>query len=356
MKDRPNTLRWIEIDLGAIAQNVRAVRGILGPRVKMSAVVKADAYGHGAVPVSKTVLKAGADDLAVTYLDEALELRRAGVKAPILVMGAVLPEQAALVVKNKLTVMLDNPALLNALAKAASARNPAKVHVKVNLGLARWGLALSGLIPFLEKVSRMKAVRLEGVFSHPGYMIGKNKSRVEESLQDFVAALRPFTEKRAADLDVHVADSAVLLDFPEYALARVRVGNLIYGMNPTQRTLPLKNPWKVYSRVVHIEQLSVGQAVGYGSEFVATQPMVVGTVPVGYSHGLTLEPASRWIHLASGQTYWGMLDGVKCPFVGRVGMSHCLVDLSAAKDPKVGDVIQLPLRRTVSANWEKIYK
>ena len=90
MKVQANTLRWIEIDLGAIAQNVRAVRGILGPRVKMSAVVKADAYGHGAVPVSKTALKAGADDLAVTYLDEALKLREGGIKVPILVMGAVL--------------------------------------------------------------------------------------------------------------------------------------------------------------------------------------------------------------------------------------------------------------------------
>jgi alanine racemase len=102
--------------------------------------------------------------------------------------------------------------------------------------------------------------------------------------------------------------------------------------------------------------LKPGDAVGYGTEFVATQAMTVGTVPVGYAHGLTLEPASRWIQVKLGQNYYGWVKGVKCPFVGRVGMSHCLIDMSAVKAPRAGDVVQLPLRRTASAGWEIIYK
>jgi alanine racemase len=348
-------LRWIEIDLKAVAHNVRAVRALVGPRVGLSAVVKADAYGHGAVPVARAALAAGADHLAVTYLDEALELRRTRLSAPILVMGPVLPEEAPLAVRHRLAVMVDNRPLLKALAKAAGPKRPVPVQVKVNLGLFRWGIPLKDVVPFLREVKKLRSVQLTGVFAHPGYMVGKNTSRVEESLEDFLAVVRPALAEHAPAPEIHVADSAVLLDMPRYRLSRVRVGNLIYGINPTKQPLPLKNPWKVCTRLVHVENLSVGQAVGYGGEFVATRPMRVGTLPVGYAHGLTLEPASRWIQLVSGQTYWGMWKNVKCPFVGRVGMSHSLVDLTEAPQAKVGDTIHLPLRRTASANWEKVY-
>jgi alanine racemase len=184
-------------------------------------------------------------------------------------------------------------------------------------------------------------------------MAGKNGARVETAVREFLAAAVPLAE--GADVELHVADSAVALDFPAFALARVRIGNLLYGINPTKREMDLKNPWKVCARLVHVENLSVGQAVGYGSEYVATRPMRVGTLPVGYAHGLTLEPASRWIQLVSGQSYWAMHNAAKCPFVGRVGMSHCLIDLTDAPSAKVGDMLQLPLRRTAASNWEKVY-
>ncbi len=348
-------LRWVEVDLSAVAHNVRAVRRLLEPRVGFTAVVKADAYGHGAVPVSRTALKNGADALAVTYLEEALEIRRAGVKAPLLVMGPVLPEQAPLAAKHRLAVMADNGPLLKALHRAGSRSRPVPVHVKVDLGLSRWGLALEQVPDFLKIVAGFSGVRRAGIFCHPGYMIGKNGSRVEERLQRFLSVARGALAGKVP-VELHAADSAVLLDFPLYRLDRVRVGNLMYGINPTREPLPLKNPWRALARLVRVGKLSVGQAVGYGGEFTATTPMTVATVPVGYSHGLTLEPASRWIQVRSGQSYWGMVRGVRCPFVGRVGMSHCLVDVSAVPDPRPGDVIQLPLRRTVSSNWTKIYK
>jgi len=346
-------LRWIEIDLGAVAHNTKATAALLGPGVKISAVVKADAYGHGAAPVAKTALKAGADALAVTYLDEALELRRAGIKAPMLVMGAALPEQAPEIVKNHLEIMVDNAPLLRALSEAAPSKHPVPVHVKVNLGLSRWGVPLPDLSAFVRQVRRSPGLRLAGVFAHPGYMAGKNGARVETALQEFLAVARALPDM--AEVNLHVADSAVALDFPPFALSRARIGNLLYGINPTKREMVLKNPWKVCARLVHVENLSVGQAVGYGSEYVATRPLRVGTLPVGYAHGLTLEPASRWIQLVSGQTYWGMHGASKCPFVGRVGMSHCLVDLTNAPSAKIGDILHLPLRRTAASTWDKVY-
>lgn len=350
-----NPLRWVEVDLGAIAHNARRVREVIGPDVGFSAVVKADAYGHGAAPVARTALRNGADALAVTYLDEAMELRKAGLKGPLLVMGPIFPDEAALAVKQGLSVMVDNEPLLKALQKAGTAKRPAAVHVKADLGLARWGVPLGGLASFLEDVRRFSHIRIEGIFSHPGYMIGKNKSRVEEALEEFSSVLAPFLKGAKVPPEVHVADSAVLLDIPQYRLSRVRVGNLLYGINPTDKPLPLKNPWKVFSRVVRVEKLPVGRSVGYGGEFTATRPMTVGTVPVGYAHGLTLEPASRWIQVKSGQNYWGLVRGIKCPFVGRVGMSHCLIDLTAVPAPRPGEAVQLPLRRTAAANWEKVH-
>ncbi len=348
-------LRWVEVDLSAVAHNVRTVRGLLEPSVRFTAVVKADAYGHGVVPVSRTALKSGADALAVTYLEEALEIRRAGLKAPLLVMGPVLPEQAPLAAKHGLAVMADNGPLLKALHRAGSRGRPIPVHVKVDLGLSRWGLALEQVPAFLKSVSASSGVRLTGVFCHPGYMIEKNGPRVEEALQQFLSVARGALPG-GPPVELHAADSAVLLDFPLYRLSRVRVGNLIYGINPTKKPLPLKNPWRALSRLVHVQKLSVGQTVGYGGEFTATTSMTVATVPAGYAHGLTLEPASRWIQVSAGQGYWGMIGDVRCPFVGRVGMSHCLLDVSAVGNPQPGDIVQLPLRRTVSSNWTKIYR
>jgi alanine racemase len=351
-------LRWVEIDLSAVAHNARAVRNAAGRGCRLMAVVKADAYGHGAAPVARAAMGAGADSLAVTYLEEAEVLRRAGVRTPVLVMGPVDPSQAGLVRRLDVAVMVDDPRLLVALGRAGSPRRPVSVHVKADLGLCRWGVPLPGLPALLRRALRTRGVRLDGVFAHPGYMVGKHKTRVEESVDEFLrlvpSVLGPSRGKGRSPL-VHVADSAVMLDFPRFRLDAVRVGNLLYGLNPTSVALPLRNPWRACSRLLRIRRLAVGQSVGYGGEFVATHPMTVASVPVGYSHGVTLEPASRWIQLRVGQNYWGTVRGVRCPFVGRVGMSHALVDVSAVPRPRPGDVIQLPLRRTASSNWTKVY-
>ncbi|HRY28764.1 MAG TPA: alanine racemase [Elusimicrobiota bacterium] len=349
-------LRWVEVDLNAVGHNVKSVRRRIGKKTGFTAVVKTDAYGHGAVPVARAALRCGADGLAVTYLEEALPLRRAGIKAPVLVMGPVSPAAAPLVRRWNLSVMVDNEPLLKALKRAGTASHPIGVQVKVNLGLWRWGIPLPRLGFFCREVDAAPSLRLEGIFAHPGYMIGKNKSRIEDQLRNFVAAADACkNELRRSRPELHAADSAVLLDFPEFQLDRVRVGNLIYGINPTDKPLELRNPWRALSRLVRLERLAVGDMVGYGGEFVAPQAMTIATVPVGYGHGLTLEPASRWIQLKSGQNYWGKIRGIVCPFVGRVGMSHCLVDVSSVPAPKIGDVIQLPLRRTASLGWPKIY-
>jgi alanine racemase len=271
-------LRWIRVDTGALRHNVRAVRQSLGPGVKFTAVVKSDAYGHGAAEVSRVALAHGADSLAVAYLEEALALRREGVRAPLLVMGPVLPEDAPLVVRHRLAVMVDNDTLARALNRAAPRSRPVPVHVKVNLGLFRWGLPLDRLPKMLADLARLRSLRIEGVFAHPGYMAGKNGQRIVEALDDFLSVARSIQQRTGANWELHAADSAILMDYPEYRLSRVRVGNLIYGINTAQKKMILRNPWTALARIVHVERLAPGQAVGYGGEFVSSGAITVGTL------------------------------------------------------------------------------
>jgi alanine racemase len=153
----------------------------------------------------------------------------------------------------------------------------------------------------------------------------------------------------------HVANSTLLLDFPQHRLDGVRVGNLLYGICPTPGALSLRNPWRPLSKIVRITAVRAGERLGYGSEFLAPRALTVGTVPVGYGHGLTLEPASVLKGRRPSFLCWGTVRGVRCPFLGKPGMSHVLVDLSGVVKPREGDEIQLPLRRTAAAHWPKVY-
>jgi alanine racemase len=342
--------RWVDIDLSAVAHNVRAVRQELGPSVRFTAVVKSDGYGHGAAAIARTALRHGADDLAVTYLDEALALREEGVTGPLLVMGPVDPKAAVLVAHKKLSVMVDNRPLLTALRRTGQSVH---VHLELEMGMHRWGIRPEELERFVQRVRGIPALRLSGVCAHPGYMAGKNDREVFARVNEGMDTIR---RARIPRQRVHVANSAVLLDFPKFRFHHVRVGNLIYGINPANKKLDLQNPWHPRSLLVRVDKIRSGDSVGYGGTFTAPKRMVTGTVPVGYAHGLTLEPATPVYRQGMPPSFWGWVQGKKCPLVGRVGMNHALFDLSAVPSPRQGLVIDLPLRRTAAALWPKIYK
>jgi alanine racemase len=266
-------------------------------------------------------------------------------------MGPVDPRDAAAVVAHRLTVMVDNLPLLRALSRRGTIRRPVPVHIKIRGGLHRWGVPLEDFLPFLQHLRRARGVRWAGVFAHPGYMAGKNGPAVERWLTDVDQRLRPLRADNP-DLRWHVADSAVLLDFPRFRYRDVRVGNLLYGINPTDKPFPLKNPWRPLTRLVRVIPVRAGTSIGYGGVFQADRDMTLGVLPVGYGHGFTMELASP----TGSKGYWVTVRGHRCPVVGRVGMSHSLVDLSAVPRPRMNEKVSLPLRRTASAVWEKIYR
>jgi alanine racemase len=347
-------LKWIEIDLDVIRENLKWVRSKLDPGVALMAVVKADAYGHGAVPVSKTLVAGGADALGVLTPGEAGQLRDAGIKAPIHLLAPILPENAGAVARLKLTPAIDDLAQARAL-NAAAPSSGIGVHVDLDFGLGRWGLAPKKLPSFLSALKRLKKLKLRGLSGHIDYVPGKNAVEAEDKLRQFNRIAQQL-KRQDPKLVCHAANSSVLMDFPHWQLDMARVGNLLYGIKVgAAKSSPIENPWKFMARVIALHDVKRGSSIGYASEYVAARSMRVAALPAGYADGLTMEPAERLISL-SGFRYWGMLRGIKAPFIGRCGISHCLVDVTDVPRARLGEAVRLPIRRTAAnAQLKRVY-
>lgn len=348
-------LKWVEIDLGAIRANIRWTLSRLKPGVKLMAVVKANAYGCGAVPVAQTAVKAGAAVLGVLTVAEAAALRKAGIRAPIQLLAPVLPEQAREAVRLKLIPTLDDARQAAAFEAAAPRGFP--VHVDVDFGLGRWGVLPKDLAPLLDGLRRRGKLKLAGLSTHIDYVPGKNAVEAEDKLRAF-ARIAAGLRAQHPGLLCHAANSSVLMDFPHWQLDQVRIGNLLYGINAARsKSAPLQNPWRFYCRIIALRRAIKGRSIGYASEYIAPRTMTVATLPAGYSDGLTMEPAERLIGFGSGVGYWGKVGKRKTPLVGRCGIAHALVDVTDVPRVKVGDPILLHVRRTAcNAAIPRVYK
>jgi len=341
-------LKWVEVDLAAIRANTRWVLSRLKPGVGLMAVVKSDAYGHGAVPVARAALSAGAGSLGVLDADEARVLRRGGIRAPIHLLSPMLPESAREAVRLRLTPTVDDLKQAAALDAAAGAQGLA-VHLDLDFGLGRWGIAAKDLPGFLKGLRRCRRLRLAGVSTHIDYVPGKNAVEAEDKLRAFWRLAQRLKREHPALL-CHAANSSVLMDFPHWQMDLARVGNLLYGINPSAaRTAPLASPWRFCARIIALRRVVKGRSIGYASEYVASRTMRVATLPVGYADGVTMEPAERLIGFGSGFQYWGLMGKVKTPFIGRCGIAHVLVDVTGAPRAAIGDAVVVPVRRTAAS-------
>ena len=338
-------LKWIEIDRSAIRHNLRWVRSRLARGVRLMAVVKADAYGHGAAEVGRLAMRAGANCLGVLTFDEAVALRRAGLRGPIVVLSPILPSQAPAAIRERLELTVDSERLLDAAQRSGRG---VMVHVDLDFGLGRWGIEPDRLPAFLRAVERRKGLRLAGISTHFDYVPGKNAVEAELKLREF-HGLCKVAKSRFPGAVCHAANSSVLLDFPHRQMDMVRIGNFLYGINPTKTPAELKSPWAFYARIISLRRVSKGQSIGYASAYIAPTAMTVATLPVGYADGLTMQPLSRLIGLGRRYRYWGMLGGHQTPFVGGASIAHVLVDVSRVPSARVGDAIALPIRRTAAS-------
>jgi alanine racemase len=309
---------WADIDLDALDHNVRALKRKAGGALLM-AVVKANAYGHGATAVGRAALSAGADRLGIVCLDEGEELRRAGITAPVLIMGHTPVSQAERVVALGLTPTVGSRAFAEAVARHAVDRGVTlPVHLKLETGLNRYGLPPEQLLPLAESMRDLPGLDVEGLWTHFATGDEVDKSYVQRQFRAFsaVAEQLPWIRLR------HVANTATVLDMPELSLDMVRAGIGIYGCYPSQdvdRSTPLRPVLSLKSRVARLRRLDAGESVSYGRTWTASRPSVVALVMCGYADGLRRALSSRGNVL---------IRGYRAPIVGRIAMDMCVADVT----------------------------
>mgnify|MGYP000846033662 CR=1 FL=1 len=342
---------WVEVDLAALRHNLGQVRSIIGPATLLCAVVKGNAYGHGAVSAAQAFVAAGADWLGVTTGDEAVELREAGLRVPILLLASHAPDEAEAVAELGLVPFVSAAEAAQTLAAAARALDATQdVHLLLDCGMGRDGAPPETVSQLAEQVRRDPNLRLAGLATHfpqatsPNRAITLAQFRRFEGLANLVGA----------DVLRHCANSAACLDLPETRLDMVRVGTLLYGQYPAPHLagpLELRPTWRLKARLVEVRRLRAGSTIGYGSEVKLARETRVGTMLLGWQQGLTLEPASVW-RGARGLRRWlrreqpsVTVNGHRCPLLGRVSMQSCAIDLTNAPEAVVGSEVEVSARR-----------
>ncbi|MEA3400697.1 MAG: alanine racemase [Armatimonadota bacterium] len=318
---------YLEIDLDAIRGNVRAIQQLVGPRRGIAAVVKANAYGHGAVEVARAAIEAGAALLCVALVDEGIELRDAGITAPILVLGPPDPMEAPLYREHDLVATLSSPAHACMMAEAArDADSVAGVHVKLDTGMGRHGARPDVAERLARKLMEMPEVHVEGVFSHFADSTNPDLSWSREQLRRFREMLPLLDDLGDGPLLRHMANSAATVRMPQAHLDAVRPGSILYGINPgyPPELVPdgVRPALSLRCRIGVVKLVEVGEPVGYGCTWRAPRDSRIAVLPVGYADG--------YARALSGNADV-LIGGRRCPVVGRVSMDAITVDVTNAE-------------------------
>ncbi|HID89646.1 MAG TPA: alanine racemase [Anaerolineae bacterium] len=333
---RPNRPTWVEIDLEAIAHNVRQIKEIVGPEVEILAVLKADAYGHGAITVARTALNNGASFCGVASLNEAIRLREAGIDAPILVLGYTPAWLAREALRYDITLTLYDPDLARAFSRAAiDLRRTARVHIKVDTGMGRLGLLPDQVVPFVEESRGLPGLDLEGIFTHFSVADEPDLSYTRWQLSQFREVLRRLETIGVTFRYIHCANSAATLRLPESRFNMVRLGLAMYGLQPSPH-VPLPPgfrpalAWK--TTIAQVKTLPPGSYVSYGNTYRTKGWETIAVIPVGYADGFRRAP-----------THWQtvLVRGQRAPIVGRVCMDQTMINVTHIPNVRVGDEVVL---------------
>jgi alanine racemase len=323
---------WAEIDLGAVEDNVRALKSLVGPKTMLMAVVKAGGYGHGAVQVAGAAVAAGAEQLGVSTVDEGVELRRAGITAPVLVLVEPPPASAGVVVRDGLTPTLFSRDFAIALSKAAAAAGATcGFHLKVNTGLNRIGVEHDEAASFIESLTGLPGIRMEGVFTHFATADVPGDWELERQIERFAACIREMRDHRIDPGIVHAANTAATVLRPEARLDMVRCGIALYGLHPcdaTRERIDLRPAMTIKARVNQVRRIAMGEGVSYGFTYHAPAPATIATLPLGYADGVVRGLSNQMKVL---------IGGIACRQVGRVCMDQLMVEVPRGLNVAVGD-------------------
>jgi alanine racemase len=324
---------WTEIDLGKLRRNLQLIRGDLPKSVRLMAVVKDEAYGHGALDVARVAVEEGAWGFGLSTLEEAMSLRDAGIQAPLLLLGERQEAELEWCVAHDLTVCVNEPHNIRALAKVAEKfgkRIP--VHLKIHTGMSRYGVRWDEALPLVEKILAEKSLSLEGVMTHFAQSDETDKTFANLQFSRFQEILKTLEQKKISVLLRHTCNSGGFLDLPHAHLDMVRVGILLYGVFPSQvcrKISGIEPVMSVKARIAAIQKLKPGEVVGYGMRYTAAGERRIAVLPIGYGDGF---PRVR-------NEGGALIRGRRAPLVGGIAMDALMVDITDIPEAQMWDEV-----------------
>ncbi|MDX2099134.1 MAG: alanine racemase [Leptolyngbyaceae cyanobacterium bins.59] len=330
---------WVEIDTGALAHNVQQLRKFVSPQAALMAVVKADAYGHGAIATAQIVLEQGASWLGVATIPEGIELREAGIEAPILVLGASnTPEQVQAIAHWFLQPTLCTPKQVLIFAETLKALGhpiALPVHIKLDTGMSRLGVPWQEALEMVRLVKRMSNLKIASVYSHLATADSPDEGVMRQQQQRFDQAIQAIRDAGMQPPLLHLANSAATLANPSLHYDLVRTGLAVYGLYPAPHlmgAIDLRPVMQVKARITQVKTIQAGTGVSYGHHFVADRETQIATVGIGYADGIPRNLSSQMQVL---------IRGCKVPQIGAITMDQLMLDVSAIPDLEVGETVTL---------------
>lgn len=311
---------WAEVDLNCIERNILQMKKKLPQHTEVIAVVKANGYGHGSVQVAKRALKAGAKALAVALLEEALVLRAAEIKAPILVLGWVSPKYAPIASKHDITLTFFQAEWLDE-ARTQLRNKPLKLHMKWDTGMGRIGIRTEDeLRRIIQHVNNDPHLSLTGIYTHFATADASDLTYFYEQKKRFDQLLRTFKQLWPHPVMIHIANSAAAIRFPKEMHNYIRFGISMYGLYPSktvrdEQNIELAEAFSLHSKLIHVKKVPARTSISYGKTFTTNQPEWIGTIPIGYGDG--------WIRKLQG--FKVLVNGKKMPIVGRICMDQTMI-------------------------------
>ncbi|AFY44932.1 alanine racemase [Nostoc sp. PCC 7107] len=330
---------WVEIDLDALSHNVQQIKQLLSPRTQLMAVVKADAYGHGAVTVAQTALQSGASWLGVATVPEGIQLREAGIQAPILILGATqTPEQIHAIAHWNLQPTLCSPKqalIFSNILEAINYGSPVSVHIKLDTGMSRLGTNWQDAAEFVQLVERLPHLTIKSVYSHLATADSPDPAIMEEQHRRFKSAIAQIQKIGIKIPSLHLANTAATLADSQLHYDMVRVGLGVYGLAPAshlKQKIHLKPVLQVKARITQVKTIAAGTGVSYGHQFVADREMRLAVVAIGYADGIPRNLSNKMQVLLRGQ---------RIPQIGAITMDQLMIDISNIPDIQEGEIVTL---------------
>lgn len=336
---------WAEISLKAILQNLQVIRRQIGPKPRILAVVKSNAYGLGAVQISKTLQKAGVEWFGVTCANEGAELRESGIRKRILILTGFWPGEEKRLIQERLTPTISRVAdlaLLERAAKSARVKSPVPFHLKINTGMNRLGIQPSEIEDFASALADCRYIRLEGTFTHFASSEDFNSPQTDEQEKLFRESLDRLRALRVSPGIVHMANSGAICGRPSTIADMVRPGAILYGyyqsFEPPQKgreiqtKLPLEPSLSLKARIISLREMPAGEGVGYNSRFVTARPSRIAVINAGYADGIMRQRTNHGCALVRGR---------RVPLVATISMDLTMLDVTDVPDVALGDIVSV---------------